>query len=51
MHQAAMANSVNHQVQVQLVQMKSMVSLPPVVELDEEINAAEDRGGCRCKCR
>jgi hypothetical protein len=42
MHQAAMTNPVNHQVQVRLVQMKSMTSLPPVVESDEETNATED---------
>ena len=42
MHQAAITNPVNHQVQVQLVKRKFMTDLPPVVELDEEINAAED---------
>jgi hypothetical protein len=42
MHQATMANPVNDHVQVQLVQMKFMTGLPPVVELDEETNATED---------
>ncbi len=39
MHQAAMANPVNHQVQFQLAQTKFRNDLPPVVELDEETNA------------
>ena len=41
MHQAATTNPVNHRVQVQYVQMKFTTDLPPVVELDEEINATE----------
>jgi hypothetical protein len=42
MHQAAITNPVNHQVQVRLVQMKFMTDLSPVVELDEETSATED---------
>lgn len=40
MHQAAMANPVKRQVQCS--QMKPKTYLPPVAELDEEVNAAED---------
>lgn len=42
MHQAAMANPANHQVQVKLAHTKLRTYLPPVVELDEETNATVD---------
>ena len=42
MYQAAITNTVNHQAQVRLVKMKFVTDLPPVVELDEEINTAKD---------
>jgi hypothetical protein len=48
---APMTNPVNHQVQVQVqvLQMKSMTDPPPVVELDEETNATDV--GCDGYCR
>lgn len=42
MHQAAMGNPVNRQVQVQFAQMKFMKGLPPVVEVDEQTAMEEE---------
>ena len=42
MYQVVMANPVNHQVQVHLVQTRFRTGLAPVVELDEETNATVD---------
>jgi hypothetical protein len=41
MHQALKGIPENRQVQVQHIQTKFAADLPPVVELDEEINATD----------